>query len=242
MELKRTFPILLLCISQSSLAGGPKISPEDKAKISREVGESVYFECKNLGPFSTDCHVDCGNGKRFRKSSGFCFYLSQGTYVLNVNTRHRNQEIFHTAIVTVTDKSKHSAATREFLNSQEQSISINASHISPATSSKPIQTVAPSFSNSVSGFASSGNSLSTNRQNNQALQNTLSETISNQNQEQLLSGTNNAAANINNQNTLNQGNTLNNANFNQSSQSNNNFSGGNSNQNATQNSNRVSFN
>lgn len=77
------------------------ITPADKEKISRHAGESVFVECKNQSPFSTNCQVDCGNGFRYRTAKGYCHYLAEGKYVLSVSTRYRGQDITHTALVSV---------------------------------------------------------------------------------------------------------------------------------------------
>lgn len=94
----------LTMISHAVFADNNAIVPEDKAQLHRVVGESVYVECKKAGPFSTNCQVNCGNGMRFQKASGYCYYLRSGVFILNVNTRYRSKELFHTATVTVEEK------------------------------------------------------------------------------------------------------------------------------------------
>lgn len=96
--------ILILLFSTSLFAGSSLIVPADKEKIVRLVGESVYVECKKQPPYSDNCQVDCGNGRHYRKTKGYCHYLSTGTFVLNVSTRYRNKTYLNTAVVSITDE------------------------------------------------------------------------------------------------------------------------------------------
>jgi len=85
-----------------SYADRYEIIPQDKAKIFRKIGETVYVACKNNGTLNTKCLVDCGNGKRFEKINGFCTYLEPGIYQLNISILNKDVNPFHTATVTVT--------------------------------------------------------------------------------------------------------------------------------------------
>jgi hypothetical protein len=100
---------LLIFISTNVFSGSRYITPADNEKIFKNTGELVYVECKKEGPLSTNCLVDCGNGLRFRKTSGYCHYLNNGTYALRVSTRYRNKNYTHTATVNVSDKNNYSS-------------------------------------------------------------------------------------------------------------------------------------
>jgi len=247
MIIKTSLPIVLLFASQLSFAASDKITPANKANIARQVGESVYFECKKLGPFSKDCHVNCGNGKRFRKTSGYCFYLSKGTYTLSVSTRYRNRDLLHTANVTVSEKSRFSRAMKNSIGSSQEFTASTASHIRPSIPSSSAASAAspsPSASNSSSASPSITETQFNNDTGNQALQNTISNAINVQNQEQMISNIASDSLNTNNlgnQNTLGELNVINN-NIGQSPQFNNNNTSGSFNNNTSQNNNQVSLN
>jgi len=93
------------------MAGSDQIIPADREKIFRQVGESVYVECKKQPPFSRNCQVDCGNGMRFQNAKGYCHYLSEGKFVLNVSTRYRNKNYTHIAVVSISEAGKETAMT-----------------------------------------------------------------------------------------------------------------------------------
>ena len=112
-----------MLLSFPVFAGSKHIVPADKSKISRNVGESVVVECKNLSPFSTNCQVDCGNGRRFNKAKGYCYYLTKGNYLLKVSTRHRGKEYQHTASVSILEKKKVTNISSRPVNSSPASIS-----------------------------------------------------------------------------------------------------------------------
>ena len=97
----------MILVSTNAVSGNKHITPADNEQIFRNKGELVYVECKKEGPLSTNCLVDCGNGLRFRKTSGYCHYLSNGTFQLKVSTRYRSKNYVHTATVNVTDKNQH---------------------------------------------------------------------------------------------------------------------------------------
>jgi len=223
------------------MAVSDKITPANKSSIFREVGGSVYFECKKSGPFSQDCHVNCGNGKRFRTTSGYCFYLSKGTYTLSVSTRHRNKDLLHTANVTVTEKSRGSSAIN-----RTQVISHNTRHITPSIPTASAPSVNPSTSSARVASPITETQFN-NSQTSEALQNTISNTISAQNQEQLISNIASDTLNTNNlsnQNSLGELNAVNNGIGLSSQISNSNISSGNINinNNAPQNNNQFSLN
>ena len=110
--MKASLTILLLLVSQGIFAGSSKIVPENKAQLIRAVGDSVYVECKKAGPYSTNCQIDCGNGRRFSKASGYCYFMRPGTFLLTVSTRYRNKNILHTATVIVKDEINRPAVAR----------------------------------------------------------------------------------------------------------------------------------
>jgi len=103
----KTTPIFLFLIfsfifPSFSYADRYEIIPQDKAKIFRKIGETVYVACKDNGTLNTKCLVDCGNGKRFERINGFCTYLEPGIYQLNISILNKDVNPFHTATVTVT--------------------------------------------------------------------------------------------------------------------------------------------
>jgi len=134
MKILFTFSLLYL-FTLPLYASSAYITPADKEKIFRRVGDSVFAECKKQSPFSTNCIVDCGNGRRFRKASGYCYYLSSGTFLLKVSSRYRNKNYHHTATVKVREK---------FSLSQEiiQEGITKSIHHQPA-SENPIESVYP---------------------------------------------------------------------------------------------------
>ena len=245
MIIKTSLPLFLVFASQLAFAASNKIAPANKANIARQVGESVYFECKKLGPFSKDCHVNCGNGKRFRKTSGYCFYLSKGTYTLSVSTRYRNKDLLHTANVTVSEKSRFSRAAKNSISSSQEFTASTASHIRPSIPSSSAASAArPNVSNSSSNSSSITETEFNNDAGNQALQNTISNAINAQNQEQMISNIANDSINTNSlgsQNNLSELNAVNN-NIGQSPQFNNNNISSGSINNTSQNNNQVSLN
>lgn len=94
--------IFLWFVSLSSVfAASQHITPADKEKIFRHIGDSVLVECKNLSPFSRNCQVNCGNGRQYRKAKGYCHYLSEGKFRLSVSTRYRGKNFSHRALVVV---------------------------------------------------------------------------------------------------------------------------------------------
>lgn len=244
MIIKNALPLFLIFSSQLSFAASDKITPANKANIVRHVGESVYFECKKLGPFSKECHVNCGNGKRFRKTSGYCFYLSEGSYTLSVSARYRNRDLLHTANVIVSEKSRSHRAASNKIGPGKEFTASTARHITPSIPSASVPSTNPSNANSNSGSTSITETQFNNDAGNQALQNTISNAINVQNQEQMISNIANDSLNTNDlstQSTLNEINTMNNS-LEQSPQFNTNTSSGSINNNTGQNNNQVSFN
>jgi len=104
--IKITLTFLFLTFSFTfpsfSYADRYEITPQDKAKIFRKIGETVYVACKDNGTLNTKCLIDCGNGKRFEKINGFCTYLESGIFQLNISILNKEKNPFHTATVTVT--------------------------------------------------------------------------------------------------------------------------------------------
>jgi len=86
------------------LADEYQIIPQHKAKIFRDVGETVYVACKKNGSLKILCYIDCGNGQRFEANNGYCTYQKTGIFRLNISTLNEVVNPFHTATVTILDK------------------------------------------------------------------------------------------------------------------------------------------
>ena len=210
MYVKMRLFFFLVVFAQTTLASSDKITPEDKENIVRQTGGSVYFECKNSTPFSMDCHVNCGNGKRFRKASGYCFYLSEGSYTLSVRTRYRNKNLLHTANVNVVNKAQFRAMQIEKVSSQAH-ISRNELHNNPELFPPHVvqeRKLPLPKSDIVTTTIINNNSIDNSI--SQSLQDISLDVVRSQERDQLSGQINNDALNINNQILNRQANALDN--------------------------------
>ena len=135
--------IIFYILSNTCFSSEYKIIPENKAKIFRKIGETVYVACKNNGTLSTKCLIDCGNGKRFESINGLCTYLKTGVFQLNIAVLKENVDRFHTATVTVTNNTSNPINRK---NKQDIATRKNTkSHQHPSNSSKHIRTEKNTF-------------------------------------------------------------------------------------------------
>jgi len=98
---KILFLFLTYLLSLAVLASEYTIYPADKAKLVRDIGESVYVACKKNDSLGIKCTFDCGNGVRFEAANGHCLFLRAGAYYINSYVKEEQGDIFHTASVVV---------------------------------------------------------------------------------------------------------------------------------------------